>query len=778
MKNYIVIALCLTLSVFAGAQTINQSYQASDGVYKVAKFAPNIFKITFIPQDYTRNEQISDVVRLKPQPLPSALPVAMHHDTLVLDGRFVIASSHHTGDYRGFRIVLHPGEQLFGGGERALPLNRRGYRFDLYNGPHYGYGEGAENLNYSVPVLTSSAGYGMFFDNVSKGYFDIGKSNPDVLEYGAFSGELNVYVILGDYSQVLHSYFKLTGTQPLPPRWAFGNLMSRMGYSDEGQVRGILDKMHRNSVRVDAVIFDLFWFGDSVQHYIGNLDWVNKTKWPDPARMINDFKRQGIQTILITEPYMVEKTKYYDESKPYLAVDSTGSKPYYLTQFYFGHGGIIDLFRKDSRDWFWKFYKRQMDIGVEAWWGDLGEPEHHPADVYHNLHDLGFNRLFSANEVHGFFGHTWTKMLYDKYAVVYPEKRLFSLNRSGYAGSQHYAIFPWTGDVGRTWSGLRAQLPVLLGMSMSGIPYVHSDAGGFAGGDGDNELYVRWMQFAVFTPIFRPHGTAVYDIDKNNFSFPSEAALFDEPYRTYARQAIDLRYAMLPYNYTLAYRQTIAGDPLISPLYYLFANDTVAARIQNEYMWGTSVLVAPVLEKGAKEWRYYLPQGYWYSPAEGKMLEGTNWYTTSCKPDKMNYFLREGSFIPMNATHSLAGSFRGDSLVVIYVPSVSATSYKLFNDDGQSKSSLRKKHYELITFRSGGFGREGGTIDIRTDHGNYPGKPTVRHITLRVPLAGTPHSVTVNGKPQPVCEELPTGSCRVLTVPVLFDGKPLTIRIH
>jgi oligosaccharide 4-alpha-D-glucosyltransferase len=127
-------------------------------------------------------------------------------------------------------------------------------------------------------------------------------------------------------------------------------------------------------------------------------------------------------------------------------------------------------------------------------------------------------------------------MLYNQYAKNYPTKRLFSLNRSGFAGSQRYNIFPWTGDVSRSWGGLNAQLPIILGMSMSGVPYVHSDAGGFAGGNGDNELYVRWLQMAAFTPIFRPHGTALYEVDKNAFSFPSEAALIEEPFQSYAKK--------------------------------------------------------------------------------------------------------------------------------------------------------------------------------------------------------------------------------------------------
>ncbi|MBK7885580.1 MAG: hypothetical protein IPJ81_18630 [Chitinophagaceae bacterium] len=212
--------------------------------------------------------------------------------------------------------------------------------------------------------------------------------------------------------------------------------------------------------------------------------------------------------------------------------------------------------------------------------GRFGRTGKTPSSLYHNLKDYGYKRLFKADEVHNIYGHTWTKLLYNNYAKEYPQKRLFSLNRSGFSGSQRYGIFPWSGDVSRTWGGLNAQLPVMLGMSMSGVPYIHADAGGFAGGEGDNELYVRWLQFAAFTPIFRPHGTALDSIDKTAFSFPSEPALIEQPYRNIVKEAIQLRYKLLPYNYTLAYKQTATGEPLVAPLYYHFPQDTVALNIR------------------------------------------------------------------------------------------------------------------------------------------------------------------------------------------------------
>ena len=721
--------------------------QAQKDSLKFEEYANNIFKITIKPKGYTKDENISDAVILQPKKKARFRAIELEGVTIFRE-RGVLLSSHVANENYGFQLQLSPDEKVFGGGERALPLNRRGYRLNLYNNPWYGYGEGADNLNYSVPFITSSKGYGLFFDNPSKGYLDIGKTNPDVLEYGASSGEINVFIIFGDYQTILQSYHKLTGTQPLPPRWALGNFMSRFGYTSEQQVKEIYSKMKGANIPVDAVIFDLFWFGDSIKGTLGNLDWVNKTKWPHPKRMIADFKKEGVQTILVTEPFFVETSKNYKASKPYLAVDSLG-KPYYLTDFYFGKGGLLDIFRKDAQSWFWRFYKQQMLNGVEAWWGDLGEPEKHPSNMYHNLKDFGYKRLFSADEVHNIYGHSWTKMLYNFYAKEYPNKRLFSLNRSGFAGSQRYSIFPWTGDVSRSWSGFRAQLPILLGMSMSGVPYVHSDAGGFAGGEGDEELYVRWLQFAAFTPIFRPHGTALYEVDTAAFSFPSEAALVKEPYKGYAKQAIGWRYEFLSYNYSLAYQQTRYGKPLIAPLYYYFQNDTAAVTIEDEYMWGENILVVPVVEKGAQTRKYYLPGGRWMDIFHHRILDGEKWYTDSTSLKLIPVFIKEGGFVPINDylgsdnTTMRKSNMQG----VIYVPSSRSSSFTQYDDDGIGRNAIANGQYQITTYTSSGLQNNQLVISIKRDKKKLA-KPYSKGLSLLIPgLRTRPASILINSTP-------------------------------
>ncbi len=753
--NLFVIFL-LALSYKSHSQNNGTHFSDKHGTWTLTSYNADVIKTTYQPFNYKHNEQVSNAVISKPskvsrsniQPIidPSGLsgsPVLYMHT----GGKGVLLLEYFDSTkFKGFRFRLDKDEKIFGTGERSVALNRRGYKLNLYNNPWYGYGVNADNLNYSVPFIISSEGYGIFFDNPSRGYLDIGKTAPDVLEYGASSGELTFYIINGkNVDEILRNYHSLVGTQPIPARWVFGNLMSRFGYRSEEQLMDIVNKMRQQNFPVDAIILDLFWFGDSIKHTLGNLDWINKTAWPDPAGMIKNLKGMGINTILITEPFVVNTTSNYEPSKKFHAVDSTG-KPFVLTDFYFGNGGLLDIFRKDAQDWFWSKYKPQIAKGVAGWWGDLGEPERHPAEIRHNLRDAGFKRLFKADEVHNIYGHYWDKMLFDKYAKEYPNVRLFNLNRSGYAGSPRYGVFPWSGDVSRSWSGLQAQLPLMMGMCLSGVPYIHADAGGFAGGDGDAELYTRWIQFATFTPVFRPHGTALGDLEPSVKNIPSEGALYDEPYKSIVRRYVKIRYSLLPYNYTLAYEQSKFGKPLVRPLFYYDNADSNLSKAEDEFMWGDEILVCPVLEKGVAERKIYLPPGSWYNFLSDKKTEGRQWITEKVDLTNIPVFVKEGSFLPLFMSRGDVKNtteYTGKELTIKYYPSSKKTVYTLFDDDGITNNTLGKGNYELINFEGVANGKK-VTVKMKS---SYKKINTSRNIKFIFPSSGEILSVSINGKP-------------------------------
>jgi oligosaccharide 4-alpha-D-glucosyltransferase len=365
-------------------------------------------------------------------------------------------------------------------------------------------------------------------------------------------------------------------------------------------------------------------------------------------------------------------------------------------------------------------------------------------------------------------------MLFERFAAEYPDKRLFSLNRSGFAGTQRYSIFPWTGDVSRSWSGLQAQLPILQGMSMSGIPYIHSDAGGFAGGEKDPELYVRWLQFAQYTPIFKPHGTELSRVDTSVSSYPSEPALFPQPYLAMAKKAVDERYALMPYNYTLAYEQATGGHPLISPLYYYFSDDTASYGAQDEYMWGKSMLVAPVTEKGATSRKVYLPKGTWYNYKTLARQEGGTSITEAVDMESIPVYVKAGSFITTNNTWlPNTAKYNTSDITVTYFPSADFADYTLYDDDGSTNKAIGKNLFEMIKFETEGWGAE-SKITIRSNGGKFTGKPASRKITLAIPgLASAPATVTMNGKPSETTSW--ESNQKVYRVTFSFTGDPLVI---
>jgi oligosaccharide 4-alpha-D-glucosyltransferase len=795
--RFLVAVVCLIVFQPIFAQNPNQTslqFTQTEGAWTIEQWAPNIIKLSFQPTGYTHNEAITGGALGKALSKVEKTLIAQNGNQILIGKNKEVALSYlqdQEGN-KGFQIGLATDEKIFGGGERALPLNRRGYKFNLYNNPWYGYAEGADNLNFSVPFFSSSKGYALFFDNGSKGYADIGKTNPNFFQTGFNSGALSVFVILGNYQQTLTSYQQLTGKQPLPPKWALGNFMSRFGYTSDTQVRSIAAKMRQEKIPFDAVIFDLFWFGDSIKGTMGNLDWVNKSKWPNPKQLLQDLKKTNTHPILISEPFILKGTKSYPFAQPYLAKDSLG-KAYELQDFYFGKGGLIDIFRKDAGDWLWKYhYQQQIANGVDGWWTDLGEPEKHPADLLHNLKDLGVNRMMKADEVHNLYGHYWNKMLFEKYATAFPNTRLFHLNRSGFSGSQRYSIFPWTGDVHRNWSGLRAQLPNILGTSMSGIPYIHSDAGGFAMGEGDPELYLRWLQFALYTPIFRPHGTALYEVDPNAFSYPSEPALADASVLDQVKSVVAQRYQMLPYNYTLAYRQAAFGEPLIKPLYYVYPDDATAVNIGDEFLWGDAFLVAPVLEKGMSKRDVYLPKGNWYALASNQRFEGN----TTISQDLSNFafpvFVKAGSFIPMNkGLQANTTETKKTVFEIQYYPSEQPSQYQLYLDDGVSKNAIAVKQFELINFNSKGMNQQNGEISIHTNGGQYPGKPSQLAFQLVIPnVKKLPTAIQINGQSISLLDASNTlgistgeqaiwnlGKKQELRIPLVLAGKDLNLKL-
>ena len=683
--------------------------KTNDGLYIFTPYSSSIIETTFIPNGEAKTTP-SHAVVLTPQHVQPHLKTSASAIDYVIDEltvhiqkvpfqiSYLYKNKLLTSEKNGYQkkdasesvdFNLDGNEALYGAGARALGMNRRGYRLPLYNKAHYGYEEHSEQMNFGIPLVFSSKMYGIHFDNAAIGYLDLDSKKNNELAYETISGRKTYQIIAGDnWTDIVANYTSLTGRQPLPPRWAFGNFASRFGYHSETEARSILEKFKAEQIPVDAIIFDLYWFGKDIKGTMGNLAF-DQENFPQPQKMIADFSAQGVKTVLITEPFVLTTSKKWQEAvdQHVLATDKDGAPFKY--DFYFGNTGLIDIFDPHAKDWFWHIYKNLKAQGVAGWWGDLGEPEVHPSGVQH--------KTGSADQVHNVYGHEWAKLIADGYSKEFPQERPFILMRSGYSGSQRFGMIPWSGDVNRTWGGLRSQPEIALQMGMQGMAYMHSDLGGFAGANVDDELYTRWLQYGVFQPIFRPHAQE---------EVASEPVLREPATKALAKAAIQLRYRMLPYNYTLAFENNQRGIPLMRPLFYAEPQNARLYGNADSYLWGNDFLVHPILQAGQSKAEIYFPaQSKWFDFYTGYAYAAGSTHVVDVSADHIPVFVRAGAFIPLIPAQlniQNTSQYSGKELELHYYhdQSVQQAHGQLYDDDGTTAHAFEQGASALLKFNS------------------------------------------------------------------------------
>ena len=645
-------------------------------------------------------------------------------------------------DDDGYRVNfrISETEMLMGGGSRALGMDRRGERLELYNRAHYGYQTRSELINFTLPVVLSSAKYAVHFDNPTTGYLDLDSQNDGTLGFEAHSGRQAYQIITGDrWEDITENYTELTGRQPLPPRWTFGSFASRFGYRSQEEVKETVARYHEEEIPLDAVILDLFWFGQEVMGTMGNLAFDEET-FPEPARMVSDLEEAGVRTVLITEPFVLTTSDRWDEvvEEEVLALDTLGNPAVY--DFFFGETGLIDVFKPEGEQWFWNIYQElKENYGIHGWWGDLGEPEVHPDWVHHHGG--------TARDVHNIYGHQWGKLIHEGYERHYPDKRPFILMRAGYSGSQRIGMIPWTGDVSRSWGGLMPQPEISLQMGLQGIAYMHSDLGGFAGDLVDDELYVRWMQYGVFQPVYRPH--AQEDV-------PPEPVFRSEKAMNLTKKAIELRYRLLPYIYTAAFQNAQTGIPLMRPLFFEEPDNHAIYRISGTYLFGDDILAAPVLRQGEREVAAYLPDtGNWFDFYTGEAYEGGKRHWIPTKEDRIPTFVRGGAVIPLADLVQSTENYSVEHLTLKYFFDDDASGYQttIYHDDGLTRDAFGRDMYEKLLI---GVEPEAGdedtgrqvTITFETETGDaFSDGDGFSEISLHAAnFPADPESVVLNGE--------------------------------
>jgi len=483
--------------------------------------------------------------------------------------------------------------------------------------------------------------------------------------------------------------------------------------------------------------------------------------------MISDLKIQGVNTLLITEPFVLSTSKKWQDAVASNALAKNAAGQAKRFDFYFGNSGIVDIFNQQGQQWFNDIYTDLHHQGVAGWWGDLGEPELHPSDTLHTLEN---GKIVNADAIHNVYGHQWAKMVFNNQLAIAPTTRPFILMRSGFAGSQRYGMIPWTGDVSRSWGGLKPQVELSLQMGLLGLGYTHSDLGGFAGGETfDKEMYIRWLQFGVFQPIYRPHAQE---------HIAPEVVFHDKETQDILRAFIKLRYQLLPYNYTLAYENSTSGMPLMRPTF--FDNEHELSLMDNakSYFWGDAFLVTPVVDAGVKKVAVTLPDGVWFDYFTEDKYQGNQTIKLDTHLSTLPVMVRAGAFIPMVAAIQSTQVYDNSQLTLHYYAdaSVKSAHYRMYEDDGESFNANVQGQYELLYFQANQ-ADEQLSLNFTQQGQAYAGKPTQRKMTVVIHnWTSQPEKITV-GSNKALAFEWDQETKQV-SITFLWQHQPLTLHIQ
>lgn len=643
-------------------------------------------------------------------------------------------------------------EKFYGLGDKTGPLNKRGYEYEMWNtddpSPHV---ESHKSLYKSIPffiTLKERAAYGLFFDNPFKTFFDLGKENSDYYYFGADGGNLDYYFIYGpDPKNVVSRYTALTGRTPLPQLWTLGAHQSRWSYAPESRVLEIAEKFREHDLPLDVIHLDV----DYMDGY-RVFTWDDE-RFPDPAALTKRLGEMGIKVVTIIDPGVKKDRGYgiYEEGleKGFYATDRDGVP--YVNAVWPGDSVYPDFSDEPVRRWWADNQKIMLDAGIAGIWNDMNEPASFngplPDDVRFKNDGRGADHL----EIHNVYGHLMSKSTYDGILEA-SGKRPFVITRAAYAGTQKYSTV-WTGDNQSFWEHLRLSIPMTLNLGLSGFAFNGCDVGGFSH-DCTPELLARWVQVGAFSPLFRNH-TAIGTRDQEPWAY-------DEDTLDAYRKAMKLRYRLLPYLYDLMREAEQTGLPPMRPLLLEFPEDEHVHELDDQFLFGSRMLVAPVIEQGKRHRAVYLPEGSWVDYRSGETLEGGRVILAEAPLDVCPIYVRAGSFLPAYPDQKYVGELKIKELLLDVYPGTG--EYVHTQDDGES-FDYRSGSYNEYRFSQS---EQDGELEIAWEagHAGYGGET---YASFRLTVHGrSASSVELNGEAIPFLAEIrgttfhvPAGSGKV-----------------
>jgi alpha-D-xyloside xylohydrolase len=587
-------------------------------------------------------------------------------------------------------------EAFYGLGQhQAGVFNLRGESVDIAQ----------DNTNISNPVLLSSNGYGIFWNNGSRSRFD-NRFVHALYITSEVADSIDYYFLYGpDFDKIVASYRALTGQAPLFGKWAYGYWQCKNRYDSQQVLISIAQKYRDLHIPLDNIVQDWFWWNTMGEPVFNN-------NYPDPKGMLETLHKDHVHLMISVWPFFRPGSPVYDDmDKRGFFIAKTK-----VSGFHPEGMALYDAFIPDARKYYWKLMDDALfKIGVDAWWLDTTEPETEGLEtnllVTHKV-ALG-NGARYANE----FPLLTTTAVYEGQRAASDQKRVFILSRSGYAGVQRNAVALWSGDVDPNWETFRRQIPAGLNLSVSGIPYWTTDIGGFVSANPDDpkyrELYIRWFQFGTFCPVFRAHGTRTTN-QNEIWSYGADAQQILTAYD-------QLRYRLMPYIYSVAWKVTNDGYTLMRPLVMDFRSDTRAQNIGDQFLFGPSILVNPVTEPGASSRHLYLPGALWYDFWTGSTAHGPCTIDSPATIERLPLYVRAGSIVPLGPDIEYATEKAADPIELRVYRGANG-EFTLYEDENDGYSYEKGAHATIpISWNDASH-----ALTIGDRSGTFPGMPESR----------------------------------------------------
>ena len=616
-------------------------------------------------------------------------------------------------------------EHFYGLGEKAARLDKRRSSFINWNSDTPGYVEGKDPIYQTIPFyigLQRGIAYGIFFDNSYRSYFDFAKSSQQRVWFGAEGGELNYYVFYGpSIKKILGRYADLTGHMPLPPLWALGNQQSRWSYYPDTMVEEVVNEYRKRDLPLDVMHLDI----DYMNGY--RVFTFDKNRFPDPKGLSDKLRRQGVKLVTIVDPGIKHAT-----GEGYQALDQGLEKNFlqrrrngdlFLPRVWPGESVFVDYTIPEARRWWGDLHRVYTDNGIAGIWNDMNEPADFVDQTGKNQldvvsYDEGEKTTHAKNR--NTFALLMSRATYEGLERLQPDRRPYVITRAAYAGIQRYATM-WIGDTNSTWEALSLNVPMFTSLGLSGEPFVGGDVGGFIG-RGNGELLVRSYQVSFLAPFCRNHKVAD--------GYDQEPWRFGKYYEDIIRKYLKLRYALLPYLYTTLENAHRTGVPVFRPLLLNYQDDPNTYNLDDQFMIGDDLLVAPILKPDVTRRLVYLPAGAWYDFWTNKLYTGGTMVSVEAPLDVVPVFVRGGAIIPSGPSLSYVGEKPFDPITFgIYPDDKGVATAILYEDDGLSPA-YKTGAFRRTTLRARR-GARGFVVSIEAPQGSYNPGPRKFNFVVR-----------------------------------------------